>query len=46
MVVSTQHREITAKGKKYNSGMIKEMIAGHVAKSLPAVGCGKPETSR
>jgi S-adenosylmethionine synthetase len=35
VVVSTQHREATAKGKKYNSGMIKEMIAGHVAKSLP-----------
>jgi S-adenosylmethionine synthetase len=35
VVVSTQHREATPKGKKYNSGMIKEMIAGHVAKSLP-----------
>jgi S-adenosylmethionine synthetase len=35
VVVSTQHRETNAKGKKYNSGMIKEMIAGHVAKSLP-----------
>ena len=35
VVVSTQHRETTAKGKKYNSGMIREMIAGHVAKSLP-----------
>jgi S-adenosylmethionine synthetase len=34
VVVSTQHREANAKGKKYNSGMIKEMIAGHVAKSL------------
>ena len=28
-------REANAKGKKYNSGLIKEMIAGHVAKSLP-----------
>ena len=36
VVVSTQHREATAKGKKYNSGMIKEMIATHVKKSLPA----------
>jgi len=36
VVVSTQHKEATAKGKKYNSGMIKEMIAGHVKKSLPA----------
>ena len=35
VVVSTQHRENTAKGKKYNSGMIREMIASHVAKSLP-----------
>ncbi len=35
VVVSTQHRETNAKGKKYNSGMVKEMIAGHVAKSLP-----------
>ncbi len=35
VVVSTQHREFNAKGKKYNSGMIKEMIRGHVAKSLP-----------
>ena len=35
VVVSTQHREATAKGKKYNSGMVKEMIAGHVEKSLP-----------
>ena len=35
VVVSTQHSEATAKGKKYNSGMIKEMIAAHVAKSLP-----------
>ena len=35
VVVSTQHRETTSKGKKYNSGMIREMIAGHVAKSLP-----------
>ena len=35
VVVSTQHRETTAKGKKYNSGMIREMIAGHVEKSLP-----------
>src|SRR5246127_5445283 len=35
VVVSTQHRESNAKGRKYNSGMIKEMIAGHVAKSLP-----------
>jgi S-adenosylmethionine synthetase len=35
VVVSTQHKEATSKGKKYNSGMIKEMIAGHVAKSLP-----------
>ena len=35
VVVSTQHRESTAKGKKYNSGMIKEMIADHVTKSLP-----------
>ena len=31
----TQHRETTAKGKKYNSGMIREMISGHVEKSLP-----------
>jgi len=29
------HREANGKGKKYNSGMVKEMIAGHVAKSLP-----------
>ena len=36
VVVSTQHLEATAKGKKYNSGMIREMIASHVAKSLPA----------
>jgi len=35
VVVSTQHREATGKGKKYNSGMVKEMIAGHVVKSLP-----------
>jgi len=35
VVVSTQHRETNAKGKKYNSGMIKEMIAAHVEKSLP-----------
>ena len=35
VVVSTQHRETTAKGKKYNSGMIREMISGHVEKSLP-----------
>ena len=35
VVVSTQHRETTAKGKKYNSSMVREMIAGHVAKSLP-----------
>ena len=35
VVVSTQHREATAKGKKYNSAMIREMIAGHVEKSLP-----------
>ena len=35
VVVSTQHRETTAKGKKYNSAMIREMIAGHVEKSLP-----------
>ncbi len=35
VVVSTQHRETTAKGKKYNSNMVREMIAGHVAKSLP-----------
>jgi len=35
VVVSTQHKETTSKGKKYNSGMIKEMIAGHVTKSLP-----------
>jgi S-adenosylmethionine synthetase len=35
VVVSTQHREATAKGKKYNSGMVKEMIASHVEKSLP-----------
>ncbi|MGB9476358.1 MAG: methionine adenosyltransferase, partial [Candidatus Udaeobacter sp.] len=35
VVVSTQHREVTAKGKKYNSGMVREMIASHVAKSLP-----------
>ena len=35
VVVSTQHREATAKGKKYNSGMIKEMIAAHVAKAMP-----------
>jgi S-adenosylmethionine synthetase len=35
VVVSTQHREATAKGKKYNSGMIREMITGHVEKSLP-----------
>jgi S-adenosylmethionine synthetase len=35
VVVSTQHRETTPKGKKYNSRMIKEMIAGHVEKSLP-----------
>jgi len=33
--VSTQHREATAKGKKYNSAMIREMITGHVEKSLP-----------
>jgi S-adenosylmethionine synthetase len=36
VVVSTQHKEATAKGKKYNSGMIKDMIEGHVKKSLPA----------
>ena len=35
VVVSTQHREANKKGKKYNSGMIREMIAGHVKKSLP-----------
>ncbi len=35
VVVSTQHRESNKKGKKYNSGMIREMIAGHVEKSLP-----------
>jgi S-adenosylmethionine synthetase len=35
VVVSTQHREANSKGKKYNSGMIKEMIAAHVQKSLP-----------
>jgi S-adenosylmethionine synthetase len=35
VVVSTQHKETTAKGKKYNSGMVREMIAGHVEKSLP-----------
>jgi S-adenosylmethionine synthetase len=35
VVVSTQHKEATPKGKKYNSGMIREMIAGHVEKSLP-----------
>ncbi len=35
VVVSTQHREATAKGKKYNSGMVKEMILAHVEKSLP-----------
>ncbi|MDB5806189.1 MAG: Methionine adenosyltransferase, partial [Betaproteobacteria bacterium] len=35
VVVSTQHREATAKGKKYNSGMIREMIAAHVAKAMP-----------
>jgi len=35
VVVSTQHREATAKGKKYNSGLIKEMIASYVEKSLP-----------
>src|SRR5580704_5603359 len=35
VVVSTQHKEVTAKGKKYNSGMVKEMIASHVEKSLP-----------
>src|SRR5262249_30884618 len=35
VVVSTQHKEATAKGKKYNSGMVKEMIASHVEKSLP-----------
>jgi S-adenosylmethionine synthetase len=35
VVVSTQHRETTAKGKKYNSGMVKEMIAPYVEKSLP-----------
>jgi S-adenosylmethionine synthetase len=35
VVVSTQHREANAKGKKYNSGMIKEMIKAHVTKSLP-----------
>jgi S-adenosylmethionine synthetase len=35
VVVSTQHREANAKGKKYNSGLIKEMIAAHVEKSLP-----------
>jgi len=35
VVVSTQHREANKKGKKYNSGMIREMIAGHVEKSLP-----------
>jgi S-adenosylmethionine synthetase len=35
VVVSTQHKETTAKGKKYNSGLVKEMIAAHVAKSLP-----------
>ena len=36
VVVSTQHNaKPPRKGKKYNSGMVKEMIAGHVAKSLP-----------
>ncbi len=35
VVVSTQHKEMTAKGKKYNSNMVREMIAAHVEKSLP-----------
>src|SRR5258708_35253347 len=35
VVVSTQHRETNGKGKKYNSGLIKEMIRAHVIKSLP-----------
>jgi S-adenosylmethionine synthetase len=35
VVVSTQHREANAKGKKYNSSMVREMIAAHVEKSLP-----------
>jgi S-adenosylmethionine synthetase len=35
VVVSTQHKETTAKGRKYNSGMVREMIAAHVEKSLP-----------
>jgi S-adenosylmethionine synthetase len=35
VVVSTQHREANGKGKKYNSGLIREMIRGHVTKSLP-----------
>ena len=35
VVVSTQHREANGKGKKYNSGMVREMISSHVAKSLP-----------
>ncbi|TMJ29907.1 MAG: methionine adenosyltransferase [Alphaproteobacteria bacterium] len=35
VVVSTQHREVNGKGKKYNSGMVKEMIAPYVEKSLP-----------
>jgi len=35
VVVSTQHREATAKGKKYNSAAIREMIKPFVEKSLP-----------
>src|SRR5580698_6376949 len=35
VVVSTQHREANGKGKKYNSGMIRELISGPVAKAMP-----------
>ena len=35
VVVSTQHNAQSRNGKKYTPGLIKEMIAAHVGKSLP-----------
>ena len=35
VVVSTQHREKTKAGKKYSSGMVKEMIRKAVGSALP-----------
>jgi S-adenosylmethionine synthetase len=35
VVVSTQHKETTAKGRKYDSRAVREMIAPYVEKSLP-----------